>query len=95
MLEITLALAKDPELLLLDEPTSGISSAETNEMIDVINRLAEDYPIVLIEHKMSFVKNVADRLMVLHNGQVLADGKPDTVRDNQEVQDVYLKSHAG
>jgi branched-chain amino acid transport system ATP-binding protein len=93
MLEITLALAKDPDLLLLDEPTSGMSSAETSDMIDVINDLAEDIPIVLIEHKMSFVRNVADRLLVLHNGQVLADGDPDTVRENKQVQDVYLKSY--
>jgi branched-chain amino acid transport system ATP-binding protein len=94
MLEIAVALGKDPDMLLLDEPSSGMSSAETAEMVDIISDLAEDIPIVLVEHKMSLVKSVADRLIVLHNGQLLAEGDPSTVRNNEDVQRVYLNSSA-
>jgi len=94
MLEIAVALGKDPDMLLLDEPSSGMSSAETAEMVDIIGDLAAEIPIVLVEHKMSLVKSVADRLMVLHNGQLLAEGDPSMVRDNEEVQRVYLNASA-
>lgn len=93
MLELAVTLGKEPNMLLLDEPSSGMSSAETAEMVDIIGNIGEDIPIVLVEHKMSLVKSVADRLLVLHNGELLAEGDPETVRNNEQVQRVYLNSN--
>lgn len=90
-LEIAIALGGDPELLLLDEPSSGMSPEETRDVIDLINSLAmDDLGIIFVEHKMSVVMDVADRIIVLHQGQVLADGSPEEVREDTEVQRVYL-----
>lgn len=90
-LEIAIALGADPELLLLDEPSSGMSPEETREVIELINGLAtDDLGIIFVEHKMSVVMDVADRIVVLHQGQVLADGSPAAVREDSEVQRVYL-----
>jgi len=91
-LEIAVALGTDPDLLLLDEPSSGMSPEETSEVIELVEELSEDLPIVLIEHKMSVVMQVSDRIMVLHNGQKIADGSPSEVRNDQQVQEVYLGS---
>jgi branched-chain amino acid transport system ATP-binding protein len=92
MLELAVTLGKEPDMLLLDEPSSGMSSAETAEMVDIIGNIGEDIPVVLVEHKMGLVKSVADRLLVLHNGELLAEGDPETVRNNEQVQRVYLNS---
>lgn len=90
-LEIAIALGADPELLLLDEPSSGMSPEETREVVELINSLAmDDLGIIFVEHKMSVVMDVADRIIVLHQGQVLADGPPEEVRGDTEVQRVYL-----
>jgi branched-chain amino acid transport system ATP-binding protein len=89
-LEIAIALATDPKMLLLDEPSSGMSPEETREVIDVIRDLSTTIPVLLIEHKMSVVMGVADRIIVLHNGQVLADGTPETIRNDEQVREVYL-----
>lgn len=90
-LEIAIALGGDPELLLLDEPSSGMSPEETRDVIDLINDLSDsDLGIIFVEHKMSVVMDVADRIIVLHQGGVLADGTPEEVRSNPEVQRVYL-----
>lgn len=89
-LELAIALGSDPEMLLLDEPTAGMSAEETQSMITLIGELAEDLPIVLVEHKMSVVMSVSDRVVVLHNGEKIADGTPDHVRADSEVQRVYL-----
>jgi branched-chain amino acid transport system ATP-binding protein len=91
-LEIAVVLGTDPDLLLLDEPSSGMSPEETSEVIELVEELSEDLPIVLIEHKMSVVMQVSDRIMVLHNGQKIADGSPSEVRNDQQVQEVYLGS---
>lgn len=90
VLEIALALGTDPDMLLFDEPTAGMSPEETMEMVDLINQLGESIPVVLTEHKMSVVMTVADRITVLHNGRLLASGSPDEIRANDEVQRVYL-----
>ncbi len=89
-LEIAMALAADPKLLLLDEPTAGMSPEETREMMDLIARLAGQRTIVLVEHKMKLVMGLAEHLVVLHHGELLAQGSSDDIRNNDEVKRVYL-----
>lgn len=89
-LEIALALAGDPVLLLLDEPTAGMSPEETKTMMDLIVRLAAERTVILVEHKMKLVMGISDRLLVLHHGELLAEGTPDEIRASREVRDVYL-----
>ena len=89
-LELAIALAADPVLLLLDEPTAGMSPEETDETMVLIRALAAGRTIVLVEHKMKLVMNISDRITVLHQGQVLADGTPDEIRANPVVQRTYL-----
>jgi len=89
-LEIAMALAADPRLLLLDEPTAGMSPEETRGMMDLIARLARERTVILVEHKMKLVMGICDRLLVLHHGELLAQGTPAEVRANPEVKRVYL-----
>ncbi|HMH50076.1 MAG TPA: ABC transporter ATP-binding protein [Candidatus Acidoferrum sp.] len=89
-LELAIALASDPVLLLLDEPTAGMSPEETDETIVLIRELAAGRTIVLVEHKMKLVMRISDRITVLHQGQVLADGTPEQIRANESVQRTYL-----
>lgn len=89
-LEIAMALACEPKLLLLDEPTAGMSPEETREMMDLIARLAEERTVILVEHKMKLVMGICQRLIVLHHGELLAEGTPDDIRANDEVKRVYL-----
>ena len=89
-LEIAIALAGDPTLLLLDEPTAGMSPEETDATMVFIRHLAEGRTIVLVEHKMKVVMRISDRITVLHQGEVLAEGTPDEIRANERVQQTYL-----
>lgn len=89
-LEISLALATDPELVMLDEPTAGMSRDETHTAVELIRRLTEGKTVVIIEHDMDVVFSLADRITVLHHGQILATGPPTEIRENQEVKDAYL-----
>ncbi len=89
-LELAIALASDPVLLLLDEPTAGMSPEETDETMRLIRELATGRTVVLVEHKMKVVMKVSDRVTVLHQGQVLAEGSPDDIRANETVQRTYL-----
>jgi branched-chain amino acid transport system ATP-binding protein len=89
-LEIGIALASDPVLLLLDEPTAGMSPEETDETMVLIRELARARTVVLVEHKMKLVMGISDRVTVLHQGQVLADGTPEEIRANRRVQETYL-----
>ena len=89
-LELGIALSTDPTLLLLDEPTAGMSPEETDETIHLIRRIAEGRTVILIEHKMKVVMNISDRITVLHQGQVLAEGSPAEIRANLRVQQTYL-----
>jgi branched-chain amino acid transport system ATP-binding protein len=89
-LEIGMALASRPRLLLLDEPTAGMSPEETRVMMDLIVTLAEERTVIVVEHKMKLVMGISDRLLVLHHGELLAEGTPDEIRRNETVKRVYL-----
>jgi branched-chain amino acid transport system ATP-binding protein len=91
-LELGSALALEPEILLLDEPTAGMSAAETRDAIALIERLARDRNLTLLftEHDMEVVFSIAQRITVLHQGRVIADGTPADVRRDGEVRRVYL-----
>jgi branched-chain amino acid transport system ATP-binding protein len=89
-LELGIALSTDPTLLLLDEPTAGMSPEETDETIHLIRRIAAGRTVILVEHKMKVVMNISDRITVLHQGQVLAEGSPAEIRANTRVQQTYL-----
>jgi branched-chain amino acid transport system ATP-binding protein len=90
LLEVAIALAGEPKLLLLDEPTAGMSMAETANSVATISELPRDLTILIIEHDMDTIFAIADRITVLDHGQVLADGTPDEVRGNADVRSVYL-----
>jgi branched-chain amino acid transport system ATP-binding protein len=89
-LEIGVALAGEPDLLLLDEPTSGMSPTETQRMIDLIAGLPRALSILMIEHDMKVVFSLADRITVLYYGEVLATGPPAEIQANARVRGVYL-----
>jgi branched-chain amino acid transport system ATP-binding protein len=89
-LEIGIALASAPTLLLLDEPTAGMSPEETEETVELIRELAKGRTVVLVEHKMKLVMRISDRITVLHQGQVLAEGTPEEIRANEAVRQTYL-----
>jgi branched-chain amino acid transport system ATP-binding protein len=93
-LELGIALASDPSLLLLDEPTAGMSPEETEETIRLIRTIAQGRTVILVEHKMRVVMNISDRVTVLHQGQVLAEGSPAEIRANERVQQTYLGASA-
>jgi len=85
-----MALAADPQLLLMDEPTAGMSPEETTVMMDLITELAAERTVILVEHKMKLVMGICKTLIVLHHGQLLAQGSPEDIRANEEVRRVYL-----
>ena len=91
-LELGIALALEPEILLLDEPTAGMSAQETRESIQLIERIARERGLTLLftEHDMEVVFAISQRITVLHQGRVIADGAPDEVRRHPEVRRVYL-----
>jgi len=89
-LEISLALATDPELVMLDEFAAGMSRDETHYAVELVRRLTEGKTVVLIEHDMDVVFSLADRITVLHHGEILATGTPAEIRHNQAVKDAYL-----
>lgn len=89
-LEVAMALACEPKLLLMDEPTAGMSPQETTVMMGLIQQLAAERTVILVEHKMKMVMGLCKRLIVLHHGELLADGNPEEIRANAEVKRVYL-----
>ena len=89
-LEIAIGLATSPSLLLLDEPTAGMSPTETDEIIQLIKKISKDLTIIIVEHDMKVVMELAQKISVLHYGKVIADGPPDQIRSNEMVLEVYL-----
>jgi branched-chain amino acid transport system ATP-binding protein len=91
-LEIGIALATEPQLLCLDEPTAGMSAAETHDTMELVRRIAKDLTIMIVEHDMQVVMELAQRITVLHYGEVLAEGTPAEIQRNPKVLEVYLKT---
>jgi branched-chain amino acid transport system ATP-binding protein len=89
-LEVAMALAAEPQLLLMDEPTAGMSPEETKVMMDLIVALAAERSVILVEHKMKLVMGICQRLLVLHHGEFLAEGTPAEIKTNEDVKRVYL-----
>ena len=92
LLEIGLAMAPDPKLLFLDEPTAGMNPVERVKILENIRRLSRERQstFVIVEHDMDIVFSLSDRIIVLHRGQILAEGKPEEIKQNEDVRKVYL-----
>ena len=91
-LEIGIALATEPQLLCLDEPTAGMSAAETHETMRLVRKIAKNLTILIVEHDMQVVMELCNRITVLHYGTILAEGTPEEIQQNERVQEVYLKT---
>jgi urea transport system ATP-binding protein len=89
-LEIGMLLIQDPELMMLDEPVAGMSVAERKKTADLLNRIIEGRSVIVIEHDMNFVKDIAHKVTVLHQGKVLSEGSMDKVQSDPRVIEVYL-----
>ncbi len=89
-LELGIAIACNPKLLLLDEPTAGMSPAETKDIITLIRKLSKDYSIIIVEHDMEVIYNLADKIYVLDRGKLIFEGSPNAVKNSKLVQKVYL-----
>jgi urea transport system ATP-binding protein len=89
-LEIGMLLIQDPDLLMLDEPVAGMSVAERKTTAELLNRITKGRSVIVIEHDMQFVEDIADRVTVMHQGKVLAEGSMDHVKNDPKVKQVYL-----
>ena len=89
-IEIVLSLASAPKLLLLDEPTAGLSTSESSEIIELVSGLGQDISVLFISHDMDVIFSIADRITVLHYGEVMAEGTPEEIRANPDVKQIYL-----
>ena len=89
-LEVGIALAGDPDVLLLDEPNAGVSSEDVDDIKALIENVATDHAVLLVEHNMDIVMDVSDRIVVLNQGAVIADDVPENIRGDPDVQEAYL-----
>jgi ABC-type branched-chain amino acid transport systems, ATPase component len=89
-LEIAVCMASRPKLLMLDEPTQGMAREETKKTDELIRKLVGAVTVLLIEHDIELVMSISDKVVVMHQGRKIAEGAPETVRRNPEVQDAYL-----
>ncbi|KZZ34150.1 MULTISPECIES: urea ABC transporter ATP-binding protein UrtD [unclassified Oleiphilus] len=94
-LEIGMLLASEPRLLLVDEPVAGMTAQETERTAELLNSLAGEHTVVVVEHDMEFVRSIAKTVTVLHQGSVLAEGTMDEVQNNKDVREVYLGDETG
>jgi len=94
VVEILLALALDPRLLLLDEPAAGLSGSEIKVITDLVNRLPREITVVIIEHDMDMIFDIAEKITVLHDGKLIADGTCTEIKCNERVREVYLTGRA-
>jgi branched-chain amino acid transport system ATP-binding protein len=95
LLEVAMGLALKPRLLILDEPTQGLSDDEIASFIPLVREIARDATVVIIEHNMQVVMELAHRITVMNAGKILAEGTPQQIRDDQAVQDAYLGTAHG
>ena len=89
-LEIHLGLSVDPKLLLLDEPSAGSTKEESADIIGLIRNLESDITVLIVDHDMDMVFGLAERIIVLHYGEIIADGKPDDIQADQRVREIYM-----
>jgi urea transport system ATP-binding protein len=89
-LEIGMLLMQDPELLMLDEPVAGMSAKERDQTAELLNKISRNRSVLVIEHDMEFVKKIAHKVTVLHQGKILAEGPMDRVQEDEKVIEVYL-----
>lgn len=89
-LEIAMGLVSDPELLLLDEPTAGMSPEETHRTANLLQSLAQKITLILVEHDMNVIMRISDRVIVLNRGEIIADGVPREIQSNSRVREIYL-----
>ncbi|MBA7487202.1 Lipopolysaccharide export system ATP-binding protein LptB [subsurface metagenome] len=94
-LEIALTLAPEPKLLLLDEPSCGLTSAESADITDMIHELGGDITVLLVAHDMDLVFGVAERIIVLHYGEIIADGPPEEIQADPRVKEIYMGIEEG
>lgn len=90
ILEIAISLASNPRLVLLDEPTSGLAAKETARITDLIKELSKTITVIVIEHDMGMVLSISDEIVVLHQGKIIAQGGPEEIKQNDQVQEAYL-----
>jgi branched-chain amino acid transport system ATP-binding protein len=95
LLEVAMGLALKPRLLILDEPTQGLADSEIDNFIELVREIAKSATVLLIEHNMPVVMQLADRITVFNAGKILAEGTPEQIRANAEVQDAYLGTTHG
>lgn len=92
-LELAMTVIQDPDLLLLDEPTAGMTASETEQTSNIIKDLRQDHTVVVVEHDMDFVRRIGEVITVLHQGCVLAEGSAADIEANQDVKEAYLGRH--
>ncbi|CDX27071.1 leucine/isoleucine/valine transporter subunit; ATP-binding component of ABC superfamily [Mesorhizobium sp. ORS 3324] len=95
LLEVAMGLALKPRLLILDEPTQGLADSEIDNFVVLVREIAKNATVLLIEHNMPVVMQLADRITVFNSGKILAEGTPEQIRANTEVQDAYLGATHG
>jgi branched-chain amino acid transport system ATP-binding protein len=89
-LEIGLGLAMKPKLLLLDEPSAGLTKEESADIINIIKKLGQEITVLVVDHDMGMVFELAERIIVLHYGQIIADGTPEEIQADQRVREIYM-----